>query len=54
MRLNTRIDRLIRIDGQELDDVDEFIYLGSKVTEEGITSEYSKSRLKKTAVHFCY
>ena len=39
MRLNTRIVRPIRIDGQELEDVDEFTYLGSKVTKEGGTSE---------------
>ena len=37
MRLNTKIDRPIRIDGQELEDVDEFTYLGSKYTKKDKT-----------------
>ena len=52
MRLNTKIDRPLRIDGQELEDVDQFTYLGSKVTKEGGASEDIKSRLQKARSAF--
>ena len=47
MRLNANIERLIKIDGPELEEVDEFTYLGSKVTKEGGASEDIKARLQK-------
>ena len=52
MRLNTKINRPIRIDGQELEDVDEFTYYGSKVTKVGVASEVIKSRLQKAISAF--
>ena len=52
MRLNTKIDRPLRIDGKELEDVDQFTYLGSKVTKEGGASEDIKSRLQKARSAF--
>ena len=52
MRLNPRIDRPIRIDGQQLEDVNEFTYLGSKVTREGGTSEDIKCRLQEARSAF--
>ena len=47
MRLNANIERLIKIDGPELEEVDEFTYLGSKVTKEGGASKDIKARLQK-------
>ena len=47
MRLNAKIERPIKIDGEELEEVDEFTYLGSKVTKEGGASEDIKARLQK-------
>ena len=47
MRLNAKIEREIKIDGQELEEVDQFTYLGSKVTNEGGASEDIKARLQK-------
>ena len=47
MRLNAKIERPIKIDGQEREEVEEFTYLGSKVTKEGGASEDIKARLQK-------
>ena len=52
MRLNTKIDRPIGIDGQELEDVDEFTYFVSKVTKESGASEVIKSRPQKATSAF--
>jgi hypothetical protein len=48
MRINIRLDSQIRIDGLLLKEVNEFTYLGSKVTKESGASEKIKSRLQKT------
>ena len=45
IRINAKIDRTIKIDGQ-LEEVEEFTYLGSKVTKEFGASEDVKSRFQ--------
>ena len=35
MRMNVKVDRHVKIDGKDLEDVPDFTYLGSKVTREG-------------------
>ena len=52
MRLKAKIDRPMRIDGQQLEEVDEFMYLRSKVTKEGGASEDIKSKVQKTRSTF--
>ena len=52
MRLNAKIERPIKIDGQELEEVEEFTYLGSKVTKEVGASEDIKARLQKARSAF--
>jgi putative ribosome biogenesis GTPase RsgA len=48
MRINTRLDRHVGIDGQQLKEVNEFTYLRSEVTKEGGASEEIKARLQKS------
>ena len=47
MRLNVKVDRPVKIDWKDLEDVAEFTYLGSKVTKEGGACDDIKSRLQK-------
>jgi hypothetical protein len=55
MRINTRLDRQISIDGQQLEEVNEFMYLGFKETTEGGAREDIKGRLlffRRPEMHF--
>jgi len=45
MRKNTRVGDPITINGQPLQDVDEFIYLGSKVTTDGDCAREINTRI---------
>jgi hypothetical protein len=47
MRKNTRVGDPITINGQPLQDVDEFIYLGSKVTTDGDCAREINTRISK-------
>jgi hypothetical protein len=47
MRMNTRIDTQVKIDGKEIEGANEFTYQGSKVNKESGASEDIKSSLQK-------
>ena len=45
--MNVNIDKQVKIDGKELEDVAELTYLGSKVIKEGGAADDIKTRLQK-------
>ena len=47
MRINTRKMKKIRVQDEEVEEVDEFVYLGAKVSKDGDGAEDIKNRLKK-------
>ena len=47
MRMNVKVDRHVKIDGKDLEDVLKFTYIGSKVKREGGACDYIKYRLQK-------
>ena len=47
MRINARNQEKIIINGQDIEDVDEFVYLGAKVCKEGGGMKDLKNRLSK-------
>ena len=47
MRINERNQEKIIINGQDIEDVDEFVYLGAKLCKEGGGVTDSKNRLSK-------
>ena len=46
IRLKVKVDRHVKIDGKDLEDIPNFAYLGSKVTREGGACDDIKSRLQ--------
>ena len=47
MRKNNELDTPINIDRSELEDIDEFVYLGSKISQTGGTDEDIQARINK-------
>ena len=47
IRINSRNQEKIIINGQDIEDVDEFVYLGAKVCKEGGGTKDFKNRLSK-------
>ena len=47
MRMNVKVDRHVKNDGKDLEDVPDFTYLRSKVTRKGGACDDIKSRLQK-------
>ena len=47
MRMKTRRGDKVMVGGEEVEDVEEFVYLGTTVTKEGGDTEYIKKRLSK-------
>ena len=47
MRLNTRVKRSVTINNDEVEDVEEFTYLGAKVSRDGGGTEDIRQRLGK-------
>jgi hypothetical protein len=52
MIINVKEERPIRLDAKDLEDVQDFTYLGSKVNRTGGTSEDISSRLQKARSSF--
>ena len=47
LRMNARRVDKVKIRGKEVEDVNEFVYLGSKVSKDGSGTEDIKNRLRK-------
>ena len=52
MRVNATSNEPVRLDGDVLEEVDSFTYLGSKVSKQGGTGEDVRSRISKARVAF--
>ena len=52
MSWNNTADRKVQIDGEELETVSKFVYLGGTMTQEGGSDEDIKTRLGKARVAF--
>ena len=49
---NNTAGRQVQVDGEELEEVSKFVYLGGTVTQEGGTDEHIGSRLGKARTAF--
>ena len=52
MRTNIKQEASLTIEGSTIEDVDEFVYLGSKISQTGGTDEDIKARIKKACPVF--
>ena len=52
MRMNTKNIHAVKVDGQEIDNMDGFDYLGAGLAKHGGAGDYIKSHLGKVAAAF--
>ena len=52
MRWNSPTSGKVQVDGEELEEVSKFVYLGGTVTQKGGSEEDIKSRLGKASTSF--
>ena len=53
MRFNAASEEEVKVNGEELEDVDSFVYLGAKISTAGAADDDINSRLCKARVVNC-
>jgi hypothetical protein len=52
MRIGTQDEQKIVLEGKELKDLEEFVYLGSKISKSGGSEEFISARINKAGTAF--
>ena len=54
MRMNSRTNESIQLQGENIEEVEEFTYPGSKMTADGSSEREMRARLSKLAKHLLH